>query len=336
MTDAPEPGAPPRSLFTACRRIPLPDPYPPGVVCVFLLDTPEGPWLVDAGPPGPRPHDALRAGLAACRVDAGDVRGMVLTHAHLDHVGGLGDRRPPRIVAHEEAAVALRAAGDRRGRDRTEEVLRRAGVPGDEVPELVGYREPVDPELSGDLSVTTRLEGEEGDLPWGGGWRWLRVRGHAPGHLLLRAPVGGHLLVGDQFLLRLKTPYEVYDADRDPVGDYLESLRRVAGFAPRCLHSSHTGSIEPAGPWIRGRRESIEGQLERIGASLEAGDTAREVLDRVYPRGLEPGRRALLLREVLALLRHLAAEGSAERRREGDAEGRPVERFVPAGDRSVP
>jgi len=330
MSELPEPGGPPRSVFTACRRIALPDPYPPGVVCVFLLDTPEGPWLVDAGAPGPRSRDALRAGLSACRVSADELRGVVLTHAHLDHVGGLGEWRPSRVVAHGEAADALAAAADRDPESRGREMLRRAGASDSEIPELLEYREPLDRGLSAELSVDTRLEGEAGEPPWGGGWRWVRVRGHAPGHLLLRAPVGGHLLVGDQFMARLKTPYDIHDPAADPVGEYLRSLDRTGEASPECLHSSHTAPIRPAGEWLESRRDAIHRQLRRVAGVLEGGDTARAVLERVYPAELEPGRRALLLREVLALLRHLAADGRAGRREERDGGERVVERFGPA------
>lgn len=323
------PNAAPVEVLPGCWRLALPDPYPPGVVCVWLLEDGRRRWLVDAGPPGDGPRRALDRGLAAVGVRTEELDGVLLSHAHLDHVGGLRGWRPGHLALHAEAAGALEDGGSESGgggEAGTDRLLRRMGVPEDRVARFRPYREPRDPELARGLRPTLRLEGESGELPVDTEWRWIRVRGHAPGHLLLFHPARRQMLAFDQFMGRLKTPLELGDPRGDPWGDYLASLDRAEGLEPDVLHSSHTPPLRPAAPWLRRRRRTLERQLRRVAAAVDAGArTAWEVADRVYPggSGRGVGRRALLLREVLAALRHLAASGRARReRRDG------VERYL--------
>lgn len=312
------PDAPPEEILPGCWRLALPDPYPPGVVCVFLLDDGRSRWLADAGPPGEGPGSALDRGLSAVGGGREELDGVLLSHVHLDHVGGLRGWRPPRLTLHGEAARALEASdpGDGDGTERAEALLRRMGVPGRRVPCYRRYREPRDPELAGRLRADRLLEGDAGTLPELRGWRWIRVGGHAPGHLLLHHPESRHLLAFDQFMGRLKTPLDLEDPAADPWGDYLASLERTAALEPEVLHPGHAGPIRPAVPWLERRRRTLERQLQRVGDALERGaETAWEATARIYPGADErgPGRQALLLREVLAALRHLAATDRARR-----------------------
>lgn len=321
------PDDPPAEILPGCHRIPLPDPFPPGAVCVFLLDGGDGPWLADAGPPGDDARRALDDGLTSLDTGRETVEGVLVSHVHLDHVGGLRGWRPRRLVLHADAARSL----GRRDAEDTTTLLRRMGVPGEHVDTYREYREPRDPELAASLRPDLRLEGDTGELTAPGGWRWLRVGGHAAGHLLLFEPDRRHLLAFDQFLGRLKTPLRLDDAAADPWGDYLRSLERAEALEPEVIHPSHAEPIRPAVPWLRRRRRILERQLERVAEAVEAGaSTAWEVADRAYPgaQGQGPGRRALLLREVLAALRHLAATGRARRER---AEG--IERYAVGSSR---
>lgn len=312
------PGSPPEEILPGCRRLALPDPFPPGVVCVFLLEDGERRWLADAGPPGEEPRRALDRGLASTGTGREALDGVLLSHVHLDHIGGLRGWTPSRLTLHAAAGRALQDGAPDAGEDarRSEALLRRMGVPEARLPRYREYREPRDRALARSLAPDRRLEGDAGELPEPGGWRWLRVSGHAPGHLLLFHPESRHLLAFDQFMGRLKTPLALSDPTADPWGDYLASLDRAEALQPEVLHPSHVGPIRPAVPWLRRRRSTLERQLGRVGEAVaEGAATAWDVTGRIYPgeedRGA--GRQALLLREVLAALRHLAAAGRARR-----------------------
>lgn len=81
----------------------------PGVIATGVIDTPDGALLVDPGPASCL--DALTSGLAALGLRDADVRGILVTHIHLDHAGASGTlvRRFPRLTVyvHERGAPHL-------------------------------------------------------------------------------------------------------------------------------------------------------------------------------------------------------------------------------------
>ena len=70
------------------------------VIASYLLDTTDGPALLDCGPT--TCIDALEAGLAARGLALADVRHLLLTHIHLDHAGAAGVlvRKHPSLQVH--------------------------------------------------------------------------------------------------------------------------------------------------------------------------------------------------------------------------------------------
>ena len=70
------------------------------VIASYLLDTDDGPALVDCGPT--TCIDALEAGLETRGVALTDLRHLLLTHIHLDHAGAAGVlvRRNPALRVH--------------------------------------------------------------------------------------------------------------------------------------------------------------------------------------------------------------------------------------------
>ena len=72
----------------------------PGIVGSYLLETEDGPALLDCGPTSTIPH--LKAGLANRGLDLTDVRHLLLSHIHLDHAGAAGVlvRQNPWLQVH--------------------------------------------------------------------------------------------------------------------------------------------------------------------------------------------------------------------------------------------
>jgi glyoxylase-like metal-dependent hydrolase (beta-lactamase superfamily II) len=83
----------------------------------LVVDAVRGPTLVDTG--GPGQEEAIAGAMAEAGVGIADLRRIILTHQHLDHVGSLhalGTRqRRPRAGARGRGAVHRRqpAAGVR-------------------------------------------------------------------------------------------------------------------------------------------------------------------------------------------------------------------------------
>ncbi|MBI3241566.1 MAG: MBL fold metallo-hydrolase [Chloroflexi bacterium] len=66
--------------------IQLPTPFPVGPVNVYLLEG-EPLTLIDCGPKHPETLAALEAGLAEHGHRLEDIRQLIITHHHMDHVG---------------------------------------------------------------------------------------------------------------------------------------------------------------------------------------------------------------------------------------------------------
>jgi glyoxylase-like metal-dependent hydrolase (beta-lactamase superfamily II) len=247
-------------------------------VAVFLIES-GGSWLVDTGAATLESVESLGAALDEELGPGGMPDGVVLTHSHLDHAGGLEALGSEVAVAHRETADLYEAD------ERTP-----CGQP---------FR---------------TVEGKAGSLPDLPGWEWVLGEGHAPGHLMPWHPASGTLLAIDQFLLGLKTPLRIADPSEDSFGSYLATLDRVEELEPVVMHSSHTEPIGQPAAWLDRERRRLRRQLARARLAVREGArTAEAVTERTYGSIPGPGARQLLLREKLAALRHLASRGEIRR-----------------------
>src|SRR5918992_1147076 len=135
---------------------------------------------------------------------------------------------------HADAAVvrafrALVQGGGRREWDLA--ALRVAGAGEAELAEYQQADAPggrrIDPPAKPDREVS---DGELIDLP-GRKLRVIWTPGHSPGHICLHLEDAGRMFTGDHVLPRITPHIGLYPYDTpdvDPLGDYLESLSRVA------------------------------------------------------------------------------------------------------------
>ena len=149
--------------------------------------------IVDAGLPGYRPQ--LDRALARMGRSLGDVAAVLLTHAHVDHVG---IAEPVR----QETGVAVHVHADDESLARTRKPTRK-----NERSSLLDLRHPFVYRLIGHMlgagvmktkmiaEVTTFSDGETLDLP--GHPHVVHTPGHTSGHCSFHLPERGALLVGD-------------------------------------------------------------------------------------------------------------------------------------------
>jgi glyoxylase-like metal-dependent hydrolase (beta-lactamase superfamily II) len=159
----------------------------------YLLEEAGHVTIVDAGCPGYRPQ--LEGALAEIGRTIDDVDAIVLTHAHIDHVGfaqTLQDERGISVYAHE-AEVPQATTGKPPKTD------------GSFLPALLRYRTARrmvfhiarnggarPPKVA---RVEAFTDGQELDVP--GHPMVIGTPGHSPGHCLLYAPSEGSAFVGD-------------------------------------------------------------------------------------------------------------------------------------------
>jgi glyoxylase-like metal-dependent hydrolase (beta-lactamase superfamily II) len=206
-------------------------------VYAFALDG-GGLGLLDTGWGSDESWAALSAGLASIGGDVADVRGVLVTHLHYDHLG-LAER----VRQASGAWVAMHPAdaaivGSPALRDPAAFVAAEVdflvclGADRDEAVADVGPSENLG--HFSRMAVPDRLleDGEHADFP---GWRMRAVHtpGHTPGHLCFAEQRTGLFFSGDHVLPRISPNISsTHNGTADPLRDYLDSLAAVGGEEP--------------------------------------------------------------------------------------------------------
>jgi glyoxylase-like metal-dependent hydrolase (beta-lactamase superfamily II) len=191
-----------------------PDGKLPSVFTALLLDADDGPLLVDAGVgrfAGDLDAGHLRAELDALGIRPDEIRTVLITHAHADHVGGLTDAAGAPVFANARHVCHRAEAafwGSPEARD----------LPGDAAAPAVAAFEA--------LVGAGLLHLIDDDEAVAHGVTALPAPGHTPGHLAV-AIDGACLWTGDAIVgpLNVTHPQWVSAADMD--GPANEATRRA-------------------------------------------------------------------------------------------------------------
>ena len=229
-----------------------------GLVNTYLIEEAGAVTIVDAGVPGYWAD--LPAELAAMGRTLDDVRAIVLTHGHSDHIGFAERMRHELgtvVNVHELDAALARGEVPNPARGLGPVRLR----------PLLGFL--VYSALRGGLrnhplgEVATFGDGATLDVP--GSPRVVLVPGHTPGSAALHVPSHDVLFVGDAFATRAVTTGEEgpriapFTAD---AGEAVRSLDRLAGIEARLVLPGH------GQPWTEGVSEAIRLVRERASTAL--------------------------------------------------------------------
>ena len=164
--------------------------------------------LIDAGWGAEESWQALRAGLESIGAGMADVRGVLVTHMHFDHVGLAGRVRQASgaWIAMHPADQAVFARSDYRSAERAvaveAEFLRGLGASAAEAAAAVGTAAQWEKFTTIALPDRLLTDGELADVP---GWKLRAVHtpGHTPGHLCFVDERSRRLFSGDHVLPRI-------------------------------------------------------------------------------------------------------------------------------------
>lgn len=227
--------------------IPVPIPHSPlRYVSVYALAIEGGGLgLIDAGWESEAGWEALTAGLRGLGAGVGDVRGVLVTHRHFDHLGLAGRIREASgawIAMHPADAAAVRQLNRRTAAAAATaevEFLIRLGAEPEEARADAGGPETKERFLR--VAAPDRLL-EHGDLADLSGWqlRALHTPGHTPGHLCFTEERTGLLFSGDHVLPRISPNISTtVEGTPDPLRSYLSSLTAVRDLAPTEVLPAH-------------------------------------------------------------------------------------------------
>jgi glyoxylase-like metal-dependent hydrolase (beta-lactamase superfamily II) len=204
------------------------------VTAGYLIEGPE-PVLVETGSQSSVP--VLLDALAGLGLGPNDLKGVVVTHIHLDHAGGVGDV----ARAFPNATVYVHEKGARHLASPDKLVDSAARVYGELLDKLYGRLDPTPAER-----IHVLEDGEEVVVGPGRVLTSIDSPGHAKHHLGLHDSESGILFVGDAVgvrlpdagVLRPSTPPPDFDLDQA-----LTSLKKFAARRPAGIALAHYGLV---------------------------------------------------------------------------------------------
>lgn len=297
----------------------IPTPFYIGDVNVYLIKE-EPLTLIDVGPKTEAAAAALRERLRRHGVGFEDVKRILLTHAHEDHCGLVGQIRDEARTA--EILVHGWETGHLFGRFASEDhrrLLMRAGVPETDFRQIQ--------KIYQDIALLTDALSEEEfsaledemELEFAGGvLQVLHTPGHTPGSCCFFREADRTLIAGDTVLKRV-TPNPIIapdpvNADRRfrSLAEYLVSLAKIRSRAPTLVYGGHGEPItdfeEIFNRYVRAIDDRQRTVVSMVAAS--GGVTAWEIAQKLFPQAVgESVHRFLAISEAVAHLDYAATEG---------------------------
>lgn len=299
----------------------LPLPFSLGLINAYLVRMTDGWMLVDTGMDTDHCFQALDRARAGLGLAWSDIRRILLTHIHPDHMGLAHRLRTvtgARVLLHTADERLLSELADfDRFRDWQDELLAQAGVAPGMIRAINAAMKPVHRsfrKLHADepLSGGEILDGAYGPL------EVLWTPGHSPGHVCVYDRGRGLLFSGDHMLEHV-SPNIGWHPGHDPLSDFLDSLDRIAALDIALVLPSHGAPFSGHREWIARTRTHHDERCERILGILDHGPrTAAETVERLWEGLTSPFHYRFAAFEVLAHLEYLERRGLLSRERDGD------------------
>jgi glyoxylase-like metal-dependent hydrolase (beta-lactamase superfamily II) len=229
--------------------------------------------------------------LAGFGVGPHDLAGIVVTHIHLDHAGGVGDL----ARAFPEATVYVHPAGARHLVDPSRLVASAARVFGDTLDGLYGRLDPTPVER-----IRALEDGDEIAVGPGRSLTAVHSPGHASHHLALHDSETGVLFAGDAAGVRLPDVGVLRPATPPPEFDLdlaVRSLHLFAARRPARLALAHFGILDGDPSAVLGEAEDVLREWASVAESAwRRGDDVAAALAEAF--GADPTETMAILNGV--------------------------------------
>lgn len=311
-----------REVYSGVLSLALPLPFELESVNVYLVALPAGYLLIDCGMQTEPAFETLRAAMEERGLEWREIRQILLTHMHPDHMGlaaRLLELTGAQLAMHQAEAAHLHlVAGANRRIPWLDEAYSQSGVPhGLEIKmdeHFAGIRENFR-HLAPDLLLTggENLETSLGPL------EVIWTSGHSPGHICLYSRERKLLFSGDQILENI-TPNIAWQPGRDMLAEFLESLALLSELDVDLILPSHGEPFRGHRAWIAATVGHHGERCEQILKLLEQSpSTAYQMVGQMWRRTLSPINHHFAIFEVMAHLEYLRRRGKVQHRGQNGA-----------------
>ena len=261
-------------------RVPL-EAFPRFWAYAYLVQAVDNCILVDCGSGTESSHKNLLDGLDQAGLRPSDLTHIIITHAHIDHFGGLSKLRPltdakvgvhemdVQTVAHHEARLALISK-------RLGSFLAEAGLAEEERDQLLNI-DRLTKAIYQSAPVDFVYEDQAAGLDL------VHLPGHCPGHVAMR--LDDVVFCGDMVVQGV-TPHLSPESINPYSGldHYLASLARLQDWAKdaRLVFNGHDDVITDLHPHIEATRDNIVRRMSKAANALSKPQTVAETCRAVY------------------------------------------------------
>jgi glyoxylase-like metal-dependent hydrolase (beta-lactamase superfamily II) len=307
------------------HRLPL-EVFPDFWAYAYVVQKNEYCVLIDTGSGLDKSHQDLLDGLQKIGIETNDLTHILITHAHIDHYGGLSKLRPitqARIGVHELdlQTVAYHEARQALNGRRFASYLTETGLPEERRDHLLGMHH-ITESFYQSVPVDFTYEASAMRL---GPFEFIHLPGHCPGHVAIR--LDDVIFCGDMVVEGV-TPH-LSPESITPYGGldhYLESLSCLQLWAKgaQLILNGHDDPIGDLAAQIEATRENIR---RRVGKGISALDqplSIEEICTAIYGN-VDGYNQLLVIEKTGAYVEYLYEHGMI-----GIANSAEVEQGKPA------
>jgi glyoxylase-like metal-dependent hydrolase (beta-lactamase superfamily II) len=301
-------------------RVRLSLPFALNHVNCYLLEDDGGWTMLDTGLHRPEVYAGWQAALAQIGIELNDIRRILVTHMHPDHIGLAGRLQQETgatvFMSPREWEVAEAAwVHDEQQEQALPDYLRQVGAPPD-VGAIVSSQQRKLRQMTQPTPVDVAFLNPGETIAIGGrSFKVIHAPGHADGQILFYAASDRLIFCGDQVLQSITPNIGLWPSTQpNPLKRYMESLQSLMALDVVQALPGHHGIITD---WQGRLCELLRHHEERLKATYAAATNGTTALEASYVifdfDRFSPHEIRFAVAEALAHLEYLAEAGQLER-----------------------